>query len=131
VEIDWSTAEVKAPREGQPFVLQVEITGRPDKAFRDAWERETNELASAPGDARRTIGEWMSGSRGIGIHVSPINPDDPDEERRILEDLVARANRAAEPLRAKYNEEDDRRRDEQAARAAKAQSLTDQFRRGT
>jgi hypothetical protein len=128
VEIDWSTAEVAPNRPGESFALRVEIKGRPDKAFREVWGRETRELARALGDDRRTIDEWMSGSDGIDIRVAPINPEDAAEERRILKELLERVNRAAEPLRAKYQHEEERRRDEQAARERRAEELTKEFR---
>ena len=134
MEIDWSTAEVKPPRpsglqgEGDGFVLEVMLHGRNDKAFDQAWKRETGKLASALGDERRRITTHMYGSDVIGIAVTPINPDDADGERRALEDLVERVNRAAEPARAKYDEEGRRRREEDAAREKQAESLTERFR---
>jgi hypothetical protein len=132
VEIDWLTAEVKAPLEGGPFVLSMDLRGRYDRAFTDAWERETHRLATALGDDRRQIrvSSTRETPRGdsMGIEISPINPDDADGERQAIEDVVARVNRAAEPERARYEEEDRRRKEEREARARQAESLTRHFR---
>jgi hypothetical protein len=132
VQFDWSTAEVKPPSEGEPFMLEVALKGSHDKAFQEAWKRETRELAQALGDDRRSIEEWGTSRSAredtLHISVSPIDPNDAGEERRILEDLLGRANRAAAPRRAKYSQEDRKRREDQAARAKQAESLTEQFR---
>lgn len=70
----------------------------------------------------------MYGGDGLGIRVSPIDPEDVDGERRLLQGFLDRVNARAEPARAAYDAENQRRTLEQKDRAAVARDLTDRFR---
>ncbi len=136
MRVDWSSAEVRAATNNQSFVLRVTLTDVGGQAYHDAFAAEAARWRSGPGDERRNVdryrsrGAWEAGTTGAewGIEVWPIDPDDIDGERRLLEEFVERVNRAAEPAQAKLDEAARQRKAEAEALEQRAKDLTERFR---
>jgi hypothetical protein len=122
MEIDWSSAEVKQAQ-GDEFEPKVTLRGTRD----EAWLHDIAASAQALGTERRQITDWMTSSDAFGIVVRPVDVDDVDGERPLFTELVERANRRAEPLRARYEAETRQKQEEGQQRERHAHEATDRF----
>jgi hypothetical protein len=127
MQVDWSTAEVVAARDGDEMTLKARLVDVRGNAYHDAFEYEVNHSRAALGAERRDVQRTSTGM-SWGIEVSPIDPNDVEGEKRLLDEFVERVNRRAAPEQAKLDEQHRRQQEEREARDARARTLTDRLR---
>jgi hypothetical protein len=129
ISIDWSTAEVSSPRQGQlSLELRVALQPQPDNfwmhAFRKISQRQEREVRG--GEMWDVTGP--QGSYSPWITVSGIEPGSEDAVKSGLQRLVDAATAQAPKDRRAAEQEGRRRVEAEEAANEAARRMTERFR---